>query len=268
MRILAASAALLVLVPLLGADPVPAKKPEKKAAKKAEKADYREFSKLVHSIIVKQAPRTFEDSSGWGGTIPVPPNLLLPGVRRTFVKVGKRYEMPHGAWHRFKGRIVDPKRDVKVRVREFRRLDDGTYRLLLDGEATVACAGEWQQWVNGLLIVGANARGKATMAAAVDCNVKVAIKLGTFPPALAVEPTIKELKVDVKDFAFQRPPGVSAGQRTVLEQKLREVLNGALQLFEPTLKKEANEAIGRALHEGKGTISAAELFRLQKAPAK
>src|SRR5438067_7323828 len=90
------------------------------------KIDYAEFSKLVHHIVVKSLPKQFADTSGWGQTIPIPPKLSLPNLRK-YVKVGDKLELPHGAWRRFKGSMEDPVKNLKINVKDFKALDDKTF---------------------------------------------------------------------------------------------------------------------------------------------
>src|SRR5262245_35196986 len=81
------------------------------------KADYSHFSKLVQSMVTPHVPKYFEDASGWGGSIPVPPDLPLPKLR-TYIKVGDKIEVPHGLWKKFRIWIDDPPRDVQVHLRD------------------------------------------------------------------------------------------------------------------------------------------------------
>ena len=70
-------------------------------AKAAPKVDLTEFSKLVQGLVVKQMPKEVKDDSGWGQTIPIPPNLSLPNLR-SYIKVGDKVELPHGFWRKVK----------------------------------------------------------------------------------------------------------------------------------------------------------------------
>ena len=93
----------------------------------------------MHTIVVKQLPKEFEDKSGWGGTIPAEPNLRLANLR-TFIKVDDKLMMPHGAWRKFKGKLEHPDKNLKIVVKEFKQLDDKTYRVVADVDATVSCS--------------------------------------------------------------------------------------------------------------------------------
>src|SRR5262249_35681112 len=48
-----------------------------------------ELGKLIHKMALPSIPKYYEDNSGWGATVPAPPDLRLPRLR-TFVKVGDR----------------------------------------------------------------------------------------------------------------------------------------------------------------------------------
>src|SRR5262245_27056939 len=55
-----------------------------------EKSPKDDLARTIHSLIVPQVAKQYEDRSGWGQTIPMPANLRRPGLRRTTIKVGDR----------------------------------------------------------------------------------------------------------------------------------------------------------------------------------
>src|SRR5438105_14771722 len=93
------------------------------------KDDYADLSRLIHRMVLKKVPREYEERFNWGSTVPVPDKLPLPNLR-TYLKVGDRLEVPHGAWKRIRVKLNDPK-DFKVKVKEFKKLDTGGYRVVL-----------------------------------------------------------------------------------------------------------------------------------------
>src|SRR5439155_2362299 len=116
-------------------------------ARAEDKSPNDNLARTIHSLIVPQIPKQHEDRSAWGQTIPIPPDLRRPGLRRTMIKVGDRMELPQGPWSRTKVWFDDPARDVEIRVVEKRKLDDGKTRLVR--EATIRLHGERQrqQWL-------------------------------------------------------------------------------------------------------------------------
>src|ERR1700730_13227743 len=96
--------------------------------------DYADFSKLIHRMVVKELPKEFEDRSGWGQMVPLSEKLRFPNLPRTRVRIGDKEGYPNGLWKRFKARIEDPAKDLKINVREFSKIDSKTFRLAVDSE--------------------------------------------------------------------------------------------------------------------------------------
>ena len=225
------------------------------------KSDYAEFSKLVHFIVVRSLPKQIEDPSGWGQTVPVPPKLPLPQLRK-FVKVGDKLELPHGAWRRFKGKIEEPAKNLKFTVKDFKALDEKTFRLVLDVDATIAVHGEWQQWQKGLLLIGFEAAGDANFTAEIVCDIGAKLNLDKFPPEINIEPKVKDLGLDLVDFKFRDlGPLIPADQANTMSKELKDVARTLIKASEPLVKEYANQAIAQSLKEGKGTISAATIMK-------
>jgi hypothetical protein len=230
------------------------------AGEKQPMRDYADFSRLVHKIVVKQLPKQFEDVSGWGQMTEVPANLRLMGLRK-IIKVGDHLEAPHGAWRRFKGKIEDPDKNLKIAVKDFKKLDDKTYRIKVDVDATILCQGEWQQWQKGLLLVGADATADANIAAAIVCDVGVSFNLKKFPPELNIEPKVSELGLDLVDFKLRGDPIIKGEKGDALRNNLKEVLRAVVKNSDSFVKDQANLAIAQGLREGKGTISASAIMK-------
>lgn len=247
---------LLVALPLC----VGAGEPEKKP-------NFDELSRLLHRMALKQVPREHEQTFGWGQTIPIPDKLRLPALR-TYVKVDGRLELPHGAWRRARVKLLDPARDLRIKVRDFRPAGKG-YRLVIDAEADLFCEGEWRQWQKGLLLVAQVAEADAHLAASIVCDVDVSFDTNKFPPAVKVEPKITDLTVDLKDFTLRRVGGTVEGEkvRELGTNLMRDVLRDLVKASEPLVKDYANDAIARSLREGKGGLPLSEILQaLPKTP--
>ena len=128
-----ATLVIMSLTTVLGAvaaaadDPKPAAPPR----------DYADFSRLIHKIVVKQLPKEFEDHSSWGQIVPLTEPVRFPNLPRARVRIGDKEGYPNGVWRRFKARIDDPARDLKINVREFSKLDPKTFRLVIDSEVAL-----------------------------------------------------------------------------------------------------------------------------------
>jgi hypothetical protein len=253
--------AVLVAIPLLAQEP----------AAPPAKADLEPLSKLIRDAVLKQVPKSFEDNSGWNLSKPFPGKIRLPGLPRTVIRVGDHDELAHGSWRRIKGWMEDPSKDLSLQVTELRPTEGGKYRLGLTSTANLQIEGEFQQWLNGLLLVGVTARATATVQVDLDADVKLNLDVTKFPPEVTVEPKVTRIGIDVRKFELFKPQGANNPQRADgLNNDLKNLLQQALKTQEPKLTEEANRAIAEALRQGQGTFSAAKLYetiaRTKKAP--
>ncbi len=237
------------------------------------KPDLPEFSKLIHQIVVSQVPKVYEDTSGWGQTVPMPAKLRLPNLR-TKIKVGDKWELPHGLWRKVRVRLPNPAKDINIVVRDLKRVTGKTFRLSLDADAAFRAEIDGQHWQKGLDLVGFTGLADAKIGLFLECDVAVTFDTKKFPPDVKIDPKVVTLKMELQDFTLRQVSMRRLGQ--VLEgDRAREVGNqvkGALQdlirSYEPKAKDYANQAIAKSLKEGKGALSADGLLKALSPPAK
>src|SRR5262249_60413124 len=108
---MSATVAVMVLVPALAAAP-----PGKAGANKR----YEALARRIHQLVAKDLKKPFEDRSSWGATIPIPPRLPFPRLKRTGMMVNGKERLPHGGWGRNKGGLEDPARGRGIEARAVR----------------------------------------------------------------------------------------------------------------------------------------------------
>jgi hypothetical protein len=235
----------------------------------ATKEDFADLSRLIHKMVVKQVPREHEEKIDWGKSTPIPEKLLAPRLPRTYIKVGDQKELAHGNWKRVHVKLEDPDKDLRIKVKEFRKLDKGGYRVVIDSEASLRCDGEMIQWLRGLQLLKVDGQADATIASTMVCDVDIAINFKKFPPDVKVDPKIVELGLDLKDFNLRQISGIIKGNVKIEGEKLRQtgqdvmpdLIRSFMKASEPIVKEYANQAIAQSLREGKGKLSAAELLK-------
>jgi hypothetical protein len=236
--------------------------------RKSDAKDYAEFSKLIHTMVVKQLPKVIEDNSGWGKTVPIPEKLAFPKLKRTMIKVGDKYELPDGLWRKVKAWMTDPAKDLQIRVTEFKSVDSKTFRLVVEADALLHTDIEGQVWKNGLNPLG-GFTGQADLALGliVTCDVATSLDTKEFPPKLKIDPKITDLKTDLKELTLKQVAlkkvalALEGETAKELGNKVKDILQDALRAAEPAIKAKANEAIAKSIQDGKGTISAGELMK-------
>jgi hypothetical protein len=230
------------------------------AGEKKAKTEFAEFSRLAHAVAVKQLPKQIEENSAWGPMTEIPDNLPLMAVRK-FVKVGDHLEAPHGSWRRFKGRIEDPDKNLKINVKDFKQIDAANYRVVVDVDAIVTGQVEFQQWQKGLLLFGADATIDANLTAALVIDVKASLNFKKLPPELEIVPKVSELGLNLVDFKLRNGPLLNGQKGKLLTSQFKDFVRAGVKASEPLVKDLANQAIVQSLKEGRGPISADAIMK-------
>jgi hypothetical protein len=237
------------------------------------KRDYADFSRLIHKMVVRDLPKEFEDKSGWGQMVPLTEKLLFPNLPRARVRIGDKEGYPNGLWKKFKVRIDDPAKDLKINVREFSKVDPKTFRLVVDSEVALAGEGEVQNWQKGVPLGRISAQADALLGLGMVFEVGVTLNIKKFPPDLIIEPKLADLQIDLKEFILRRVANptinlaLDGDTARNLGEQMKDTLKSLVKNSEADIKNRANLAIAQSLKEGKGNVSAAALLKIAP-PAK
>ena len=139
---------------------------------------------------MEKCPKRFEDKSQWGKTIPLPPVVRLPRLRRTVVQVEGREEVPDGPWKRTVVWLDDPAKDISIRVLDVQQQEPARYKVKVAAAVAFHSERERQQWKNGVKLVGISIQADAKIAADVTCDVKISFDTSKFPPDVLAEPKV------------------------------------------------------------------------------
>jgi hypothetical protein len=237
------------------------------AASPAEEAAADHLARLIHSAIVMRLPPVFEDRSGWGQTVPPPPRMRLPRLRRAAVEVDGHLEVPDGPWRKLRVRVENPDRDLRVRVLSFQRVEPMTFRVTVEIDATARADADVQAWRNGLLLADLTAGADAGLTAVVECDVAARLEAGRIPPRVVLEPTVRAVTLNLSEFTPRqvnfRRAGVTldVDPETAAELQLKELLQERLRSLEPMAKVRVEEALRRALKAGADPSRAGAVFK-------
>jgi hypothetical protein len=224
------------------------------------------FVDFVHRTVVANVPRKYEDLSEWGATIPAPAVVRFPRLKRTVIKVGDRYEVPHGTWKRTKVWIEDPAKDLRIRAPEVRRVGKTTTRLRVEATAAVRAERERRQWVNGVLVVGVTADADAVVAVGLDLDVTLAFDPTRPLAGMKFGVKVAGVRIDLKEFDLRRVGPVVLPEHSALGEELKGKVQAHLRTLEPRIRDEANRAIGVRVAGEKALPSAPRSDRAASPP--
>jgi hypothetical protein len=223
--------------------------PSAYAGGKSPQAD---LARRIHEAVVAKMPRPYEDLSEWGKTILPPPAVRFPRLRRTFIRVGDHYELPHGTWKRTKVWIDDPDRDLRIQVPSIRLVDKNTTRLRVEATAALRGARERQDWVRGVRLLGVTAEADAVVRVGLDVDVTLAFDPAKPLDGLKVGAKVTAVQLELKEFNLRRVGPVVFLEQGPLGEELKAAIQERLKALEPKVKDYANRAIAEGLKDGKG----------------
>src|SRR5262249_16336588 len=157
-------------------------------------------------------------------------------------------------------------KDIQIQVRELKPVGKA-HRLKLDADVSLRGWAEVQHWVKGLATAGFVAEADTRFGLYIECEFAITLDTKKFPPDIKVDPKVTDLKMEVKDFTRgQIASGpiaiVLEGQAArVAGDQVKGLLQDLVRSREPNIKDLANEAIARAVRDGKGTFSAESLLK-------
>jgi hypothetical protein len=223
-----------------------------------------DLERLLHKLVVTRLPPVYENASEWGHTVPLPERLRLPRLRRTVVPAGDRMELPDGTWRKVRLRVEDPERDVRVRVTTFERIGAMKYRVMIDADAALRGEADVQQWRNGLELADLTARADVLLNVRAECEVTAKLEAGR---GLVLSPEITDLHLTLREFTpkqvtFRRTGlTIQGGTVEAAGEEFKDSLQAMLRSVEPGVKGRANDALTRAMKDGKNPLPAAEMLK-------
>jgi hypothetical protein len=227
------------------------------SARAEEKSPNAELARRIHDAVVAKIPRPYEDLSEWGKTIPPPPAVRFPRLRRTFVRVGDHFELPHGTWKRTRVWIDDPDRDLRIEVPTLRLVGKNTTRLRVEATAALRGSRERQDWVNGVRLLRVTADADAVVRVVLDVDATLAFDPAKPLDGLKIGAKVTQVHLELKDFNLRRVGPVVFPEQGPLGEELKALIQQRLDELEPKVKDYANRAIAEGLKDGKGLLPAA-----------
>jgi hypothetical protein len=219
-----------------------------------EKSPNADLARRIHDAVAARIPRPYEDLSEWGKTIPPPPAVRFPRLRRTFVRVGDHFELPHGTWKRTRVWMDDPDRDLRIEVPSLRPVGKNTTRLRIEATAALRGSRERQDWVNGVRLLWVTADADAVARVGLDVDVTLAFDPAKPLEGLKIEAKVTKVQLELKEFNLRRVGPVVFLEQGPLGEELKAAIQQRLDELEPKVKDYANRAIAQGLKDGKGLL--------------
>jgi hypothetical protein len=187
------------------------------------------IAQLVTPLVAEAVPREFEGQKDWGKTTPITTGLHSDGNFFKFDIHREKSEVNDGVWKKYRVTLVDPDKNLEIRIDNVQRQDDGKYKLALFVAAKVHAWAKVIVYKKGLRVLSLEPEGDTSVRLWVDADVGVeTVKSSTFIPGVELQPVVTDARLKFDDFRLTRIGDVHGDIAKELGVLLRKVLQKEL----------------------------------------
>jgi hypothetical protein len=213
----------------------------------------RSLSDMIQQIVADSLPRQFTDDRQWGKTTKVINGLKIEhdGVG---IKIRKHtHEVNDGLWKQYRAELVDPDKQLQIRVANLHATGPNLTSLQLLLSARLRGQARVEQWTDGVKLFTITADADCKIDARLDMDVHTSWKPGELLPEMSVEPKITAADLTLADFELQKISKIEGWTARRLGDELKPLIAKQLHSQEPKIVDRLNAAIQK--HQGQFHIS-------------
>jgi len=209
--------------------------------------DSANWSEMLRAVVLTAIPDKYEDLRHWGNT-----NEVFAGVKvqqRGFnIRVSERKrEVNHGAWHRYKIELIDPKQHLKLIFHQIETVAVNEYRFQVRLASKLRCRGDFEHWVLGVKGFNATVVSEADVEIIATCRLAIRTESTAkhLLPDLALDPHVDSVKLFLRNLDVKRIGEIRGDLAEGIGDLSRHDIENLLQAQENRVVKKANEAIDK-----------------------
>jgi hypothetical protein len=222
-------------------------------------------AQLVTPLIAEAVPREFEGKKDWGKTTTVVSGLHSEGNFFKFDIHRQTSEVNDGIWKKYRVTLIDPDKNLEIRIDNMHRLDSDRYALTLFVAAKVHGWARAVVYEHGVHVISLDAEGDTSIRLWIDAEVGVeTVESSTFIPGLELRPVVTDARLKFDDFKLTRISDVRGAiakelgdllrkelQKKLSGPKLVERFNHSLQKHPERLRLSPDMLLGKSLPKKK-----------------
>ena len=159
---------------------------------------------MIQQIVADSLPRQFVDDRGWGKTAKVVNGLKIEHDGDG-IKIRKHtHEVNDGLWKQYKAELVDPQKELLIRVQNVRAMKPNLTSLQLFLAAKLHGQARLEQWKDGVKLLTLTTDADCKIEALIDMDVHVSVQPGALLGEVLVEPKVTGANLDLIDFQLQK----------------------------------------------------------------
>ena len=186
------------------------------------------LSDLVRLIALQNIPHDYRNEKEWGSTKEVWAGIDFKqdGLRLTTKR--RKRTVNHGSWKRYEARLIDPDRELLLRIENVRAIAGRGADLDLIVDSHLAASGRWSEWRQGVQLFSFSADATARVRMRVACQIGIAFNFADSIPQLRLSPTVTDADLQLTDFRLHRISNFDGPVIHQLGHALQDVLQDEL----------------------------------------
>jgi hypothetical protein len=213
------------------------------APKQPQPAIDESLSAIARRLVVESLPHEFEDRKHWGQTTKIVNGLSLKANGDHLRLEKHTKQVNNGLWKEYRSTLVDPERQLQIRVANLRQLGDG--RTSLEVYLTAKLHGEvrLEQWIDGVKTFNVATEADSKVEVRLDCELRWRWTAGNLFGEFLVEPKVTGAEIRLDEFDLKKVSRIEGWAARELGEGLKSTVANELHRQEPKLVEQLNKAL-------------------------
>lgn len=207
------------------------------------------INNLITNLVLESIPHTYEDDKKWGQQ-----EERWDGVRvwrdGWEIKTKRRKKLVnHGKWQKYSATLINPEDEFGIEVNQIRQTEDGKMAFEINFVAHLAIQARHSNWVKGVQLYSISGEGSAKVRLALDCEMKINLDFGEFPPDVIFIPEVVAADLHVDEFRLDRVSKLGGEFSQQVGKAARKIMDEKIEEREEKLVKKINKQIAKKQDE-------------------
>jgi hypothetical protein len=166
-------------------------------------------AQIVAQMIADAIPREYERKKDWGHTKKITTGLRSSGNFFDFNIHRKKSEVNDGVWKHYRATMIEPEKNLVVRIDNLRSLAAGKIAFTLFVTTKLHGWGRAKVYENGIHLIALEAETDAKVSLWLDCEIALEAAPASFFTGIAVRPQVTAARMKLDEFRLTRVSDVS-----------------------------------------------------------
>ncbi len=211
---------------------------------------------LVGRIVEGAIPLEYEKQKDWGATKEIPVGVRVSG-KFLHTHVNQRTKkVEHGVWKHYKLRIVEPEKNLVVRVTALRPIEPGRWGATIEIETKLDAWARAKVYQYGVHLISVEIEADARVKLVIDGELALLWNSAALLGELTIDPTATAARMELTEFRMRRVRDAKGPLVHELSGGVRSLIEN--ELDGPHLTANVNRAIENK--RGRLTLSGGDLL--------